>query len=74
MAPRKKQPKEVYELLAIEVTNYMASVDAAINYEVRDKRYHYRDPNVYSFVTSLELEGVCLYPEEREGEQGCDAG
>ena len=69
MVSRKKQAKEQYELLAIELTGYKASVDAAINYEVRDKRLRHGGTKIFDFVTSLGLEGVCLYPEEREGEK-----
>ena len=68
MAPRKKKPSVEYTLLSIPLSGYMASVDASINHEARDKRHHYRDPKIYSFGSSVELEGVCDYPEERSGE------
>jgi len=68
MSKRKKTVEE-YEFLGIKITGYKASVDASINYEVRDKRHYYRDAKVYSFDSSVELEGVCNYPEEREGEK-----
>ena len=68
MAKRTKKPGPVYEILAITINNYKASVDAAINYEARDKRYFYKNPSVHSFGTNIELEGVCTYPDDRAGE------
>ena len=68
MAKRKKSPAVEYELLSIPLSGYRASVDASVNPYARDKRHHYADPKIYSFGTSLELEGVCNYPEERSGE------
>ena len=68
MAPRKKKSSVTYELLSIPLSGYRASVDASVNPYARDKRHHYRDPKIYQFLTSVELEGVCDYPEERSGE------
>ena len=68
MAPRKKKPSMEYELLSIPLSCYRASVDASVNHEARDKRHHYADPKIYSFGSSVELEGLCDYPEERSGE------
>ena len=68
MAPRKKKPSVEYELLSIPLSSYRASVDASVNPYARDKRHHYADPKIYSFGTSVELEGVCDYPEDRAGE------
>ena len=31
--------------------------------------HYYRDAKVYQFDSSVELEGACNYPEEREGEK-----
>ena len=59
MAPRKKTPSVEYELLSIPLSGFGASVDASVNPYARDKRHHYADPKIYSFGTSLELEGVC---------------
>jgi len=58
MSKRKKKPVDEYAILGIKITGYKASVDASINYEVRDKRHYYRDAMVYSFDSSVELEGV----------------
>jgi hypothetical protein len=69
MAPRKKTPSVEYELLSIPLSGFGASVDASVNPYARDKRHHYADPKIYSFGTSLELEGVCDYPEERSGDR-----
>ena len=68
MAPRKKTPSVEYELLSIPLSGFGASVDASVNHKARDRRHHYRDPKIYSFGSSVELEGVCDYPEERSGE------
>jgi hypothetical protein len=68
MAPRKKTPSVEYELLSIPLSGFVASVDASVNHKARDRRHHYRDPKIYSFGSSVELEGVCDYPEERSGE------
>ena len=68
MAPRKKTPSVEYELLSIPLSGFVASVDASVNHKARDRRHHYRDPKIYSFGSSVELVGVCDYPEERSGE------
>lgn len=69
MSPRKKKPTVEYELLSIALSGYRASVDASINHKARDKRYQYADPSIYEFQSSLELEGVCDYPDERSGDR-----
>jgi hypothetical protein len=61
--------KDEYEFLSIEITNYKAYVNASINYEVMDKRHYYDDAKVYDFGSHLEIEGICNYPEEREGDE-----
>ena len=48
--------------------NSGASVDTSVSHETRDKRHHYRDPKIYSFRSSVDLEGLCDHPEERSGE------
>ena len=68
MAKRKKPPAVTYELLSIELVSYKASVDATINPDTRDKRDHHADPKIYSFGSSVELEGICDYPDERSGQ------
>ena len=57
-----------YALLSIPLSGFGASVDASVNHEARDKRHHYADPKIYSFESSVELEDVCDYPEDRSGE------
>lgn len=47
-----------YTILSILMSRYRLSVNASINPDAR----------IYSFGTSVELEGVCDYPEERSGE------
>ncbi len=64
--PRKTKSKQTeYELLSIEVNDFNAHVDAAINYEVFDKRYAYDDTPIYRFHNDIEIIGECDYPEER---------
>ena len=58
-----------YELLSIPLSGYKASVGASVNHYARDKRHQYADPKIYSFGTSVELEGVCDYPDERSGDR-----
>lgn len=70
--PRKKKNKskktEEYSFLAIQVAGYSAAVDASINYEVK-KPYHCdEDARVYNFGSRLEINGICTYPETRQGE------
>jgi hypothetical protein len=69
MAPRKQKPSVTYELLSIPLSGYKASVDASVNHHARDKRHQYTDPKIYSFGTSVELEGLCDYPDERSGDR-----
>lgn len=64
-APRKKKTSIEYELLAVGLRGYKASVDATVNSEARDKRLHHDDPKVYRFNASLALEGTCVYPDGR---------
>ena len=68
MAKKKNSAAVTYELLSIPLSGFGASVDASVNHEARDKRHHYADPKIYQFHTSVELEGVCDYPEERSGD------
>jgi hypothetical protein len=65
MKNRNKKPSVTYELLSIRLGGYRASV----NPYARDKRHQYADPKIYSFGTSVELEGVCDYPDERSGDR-----
>jgi len=69
MAKRKKSPAVEYELLSVPLSDYRANVDASVNPYARDKRHQWADPKIYSFGTSVELEGICDYPEERSGER-----
>ena len=61
--------KDEYNFLSIKVSNYKAYVDAAINYEVRDKRHYHSDAKVYRFSSHVEIDGICTWPEEREGDE-----
>ena len=61
--------KDEYSFLAIKVLSYKAYVDASINYEVRDKCHYSNDAKIYKFSSHLEIEGICTWPEEREGDE-----
>ena len=61
--------KREHAFLAITISGYTAAIDAAINYEVNDKRFRHHDTKVYRFDSRLEIEGVCVYPESRQGEE-----
>jgi hypothetical protein len=67
VAPKKKKATEEYSSLAIKVDDFDARIDASINYEARDPRSQHDDVRVYSFESSLEISGVCTYPEDRAG-------
>lgn len=58
-----------YEFISILLTLYRASADASINHDARDKRHHWTNPKIYSFGSSVGLEGTCDYPDERSGER-----
>jgi hypothetical protein len=67
MARTKKQVEE-YSLISIRVQNHKARVGASINHRANDKRYRHDGLRVYQFDSSLEIAGLCTYPEERAGE------
>lgn len=67
MVKQKKKPEVVYEFLGIKIKQFNARIDASTNSEASDKRYFYRDPKVYQFYSSIEIEGVYTYPDERIG-------
>lgn len=65
MVRRKIKPKMTYEQLGLKIRHFDARVDASTNYEARDKRCFYKDPKVFAFYTSIEIEGMYTYPENR---------
>ena len=56
--------KDEYSFLAIKVSNYKASVDASINYEVRHKRHYSSDAKVYKFSSHIESEDLRIWHED----------
>jgi hypothetical protein len=65
---RKSRPDELqYQLLAIEVTSYSASIDAAISMHARERLWQHDNVQVYDFHNRIELLGTCSYPDERQG-------
>lgn len=80
MAKRKKTGASEYYINHAELTGYSASIDASINYKVRETRYYEDDAKIYDFVSHLELEGLFIDPEERADEEliltvyGSDSG
>lgn len=68
MPRRKSRPNEPqYQFLAIQVTSYSASIDAAINWRARDPHWQHDNVLVYDFHNRIELVGTCSYPQERQG-------
>ena len=65
---QKKKPKVIYEFLGIKIKQFNARIDASTNSKATDKRYFYQDPKVYQFYSSIEIEGVYTYPDERVGQ------
>lgn len=68
MAKRTITSKPEYTLIGIDVLTYRARVDAAINYEVKDKRMRFDDTLIYRFYSAIEVDGIANYPEERLGD------
>ena len=68
MARKQTSVAREYTLLALQVIGFQASVDAAINYEVKMPRESSPSTRVYRFDSSAEITGHCIYPEERQGE------
>jgi hypothetical protein len=68
---RKIQPKDKIEhfSLGIKIKHFEASVDAAINYEVRSKPHNVpEDAPIYRFNSGIEIEGACNYPDKQAGD------
>jgi hypothetical protein len=65
---RAKKPVEEYSLISIRIQNHKARVGASINHKANDKRYQHDELRVYQFDSSLEIAGICNYPDDRSGE------
>jgi hypothetical protein len=62
---RAKKPVEEYSFISIRIQNHKARVGASINHSAKDKRYQHDNLRVYEFGSSLEISGLCTYPEDR---------
>jgi hypothetical protein len=62
---RAKKPVEEYSFISIKIQNHTARVGASINHRAKDKRYRHDGLRVYEFDSSLEIAGLCTYPEDR---------
>ncbi len=65
MARKKKSKRAEYEFLSLRVEDYSASVEASINYQVRDSRHRRPEALVYGFGSHIEIEASVVWPEER---------
>lgn len=68
---RQKLANEEHTFLAIRVESYAASVDAAVNYNVRAPELAWNsdeDDPLYTFTTQLNIVGVATYPKQCEGD------
>ena len=68
MAKRKKSSTLEYSINHAELTGFSASIDASINYKVREPRHYEDGAKVYKFGSHLELEGNFIYSEDRAEE------
>lgn len=66
---RSKKPKEEYSLISVRVKDFKATVGSGISSYARDKRHQHDELQVYEFGSTLELNGICLYPEDRSGSE-----
>ena len=68
MTKRKKHSVVTHEHLAIRLKNFKARIDSSVNHEIYQTRYRHDETKAYEFSTALELEGICVWPEERADE------
>lgn len=64
---KKKTAPLVHDHLGFRVLEYSIRINAGLNHEIFDSLYSYPKCPVYMAYSSLELTGLCCYPEEREG-------
>ena len=62
---RAKKPVEEYSFISLKIQNHTARVGASINHRAKDKRYQHDDLRIFEFGSSLEIAGICTYPEDR---------
>jgi len=68
MPKKKSKPTESYALLTVKVDRFSVAVNATVNAIARETHWDNGRLNVFSFGSSLEIEGTCSYPEERAGD------
>ncbi len=67
MAKRRSKPKVEHEVLSLEVESFSASVDAGVDFRLRDPRYRREDAHIYRHTSQLEIECKSLSPKSRAG-------
>ena len=65
----RKSTPDSYAFIGIRITKYHATIGASVNYEVRDLKRADTNTHVYRGDTSLEIEGICTYPDNQVGLQ-----
>lgn len=68
---RSKKPQDTYTLLGARITHYEMRVTAGLNADLKlaDRRVATPQAPLYTYITTLQIEGMCTYPDERAGEQ-----
>ena len=64
---KKKIPPLIHTHLGFSVVDYSIRINAGLNHEIFDSNYAYPKCPIYMAYNTLELRGLCCYPEEREG-------
>ena len=64
-----KKPQRNFTLLTIKINNFDISVDAEINYEVRDDKKPCDSSNIYQFGSVIEIFGESIWPIEQANEK-----
>lgn len=68
MARRKRANELENNFLAINIIGFDASIDASVNFEVRDSRHYQDDAKIFRFDSQIEINGICTHPENRANE------
>jgi len=69
MARKKKRAVEQYTYLSVRVDEYSAHVSASLNHEACDPRQYNDKVRIYQFGSTLEIQGICTYPDDRMNEK-----
>ncbi len=68
MAKQKTKKRSAeYDYLSLGVSSYAASVDASVNFRVRDRRHYEDDAQFFDFHSRLEIECCSWWPDNRAG-------